>query len=141
MALTNPPPMVAQFSTQLAACADWPGGAATNHHYPKVDWASATLPLAVIEEETNAGTMYAAGAGGLLSGTLKATIHLDPASATDGDAETLARTLCAELLAQTPGIIFRSAETSLSGTDSMAEQASGTGTIAIQIVLQYGLTA
>ncbi len=140
MSLVNPPAIVTQLSTQLAACASWPGGATTNHHYPNVAWASASLPLAVLEESDRTWTTYAAGAGGLMGGTLKATIHY-AASSDIGTVEAIARTLLGELLAQSPGICFRASDCGLSGTYSSAENATDTATIAIQINLTYGLTA
>lgn len=140
MSLTNPPAIVTQLSTQLAACASWPGGATTNHWYPKVDWSSATLPLAVLEESERSWSSYAAGAGGLASGVLRVTVHY-ATSSDDGTVETLGRTLLKELLAQDPGILFRQSDCGLSGTYTTAEIARNTGTIAIQLTLAYGLSA
>jgi hypothetical protein len=138
--LTNAPAIVTQLSTQLAACASWPGGAVTNLWYPRVPWASATLPLAVLEETERTWTPYAAGAGGLVSGTLKATIHY-AATSDEGTVEAIGRTLLGELLAQNPGIIFRTSDCGLSGTYTSAENATDTATIAIQLTLAYGLNA
>lgn len=143
MSLTNPPAIITQFSTQLAACAAWPGGTNANHWYPSVPWASASFPLAVLSEETGAGQVYSAGTTPLPSGTLKATIHY-PQTGTgsdDGSLETLGRTLLAQLLAQPTGIVFRSGSVGMSGTSSMAEQATGTATFAIEVSLEYGLQA
>ncbi len=140
MTLTNCPAIVTQLSTQLAACASWPGGATSNHWYPRVAWASASLPLAVLEDSERTWVSYAAGAGGLQGGTLKATIHY-AASSDEGTVESLARTLLGELLAAAPGICFRSSECSLSGVYTSAENATDTATIAISISLAYGLTA
>ena len=140
MSLTNAPAIVTQLSTQLAACASWPGASAANHWYPKVAWASATLPLAVLEEESNTSNPYAAGANGLLGGTLRITIH----TATTSDAgtvESLARTLLKELLAQDPGIVFRSGDTGLCSDPTAAEGATDTATIRVAITLTYGLSA
>jgi hypothetical protein len=140
MTLTSAPAIVTQLSTQLAACASWPGGATTNHWYPSVPWASATLPLAVLEESERTWTSYAAGAGGLQGGTLKVTIHY-AASADIGTVEAIGRTLLGELLAAAPGICFRSSDCGLSGAYTSAEAATDTATIAIQLSLAYGLTA
>ncbi len=140
MSLTNAPAIVTQLSTQLAACSSWPGGSTANHWYPDVIWASASLPLAVLEESERNWTPYAAGAGGLQSGTLRVTIHYATTS-TVGTVESIARTLLGELLAAAPGICFRSSECSLSGASTSAEAATGTGTVAIQISLAYGLNA
>lgn len=140
MSLTNPPAILTQLATQLAACASWPGGAVTNMWYPKVPWVSASLPLGILEEAERTVTTYAAGAGGLQSGTLKITIHYAQTS-DDGTVETLARALLSELLAQDPGIIFRASDCGLSGTFSSAEAATDTGTIATILTLAYGLTA
>jgi hypothetical protein len=140
MTLTNAPAIVTQLSTQLAACSSWPGGAINNHWYPTVPWASATLPLAVLEESERTFTSYAAGAGGLQGGTLSVTLHY-AASSSIGTVEAIARTLLGELLAQSPGILFRSGDCSLSGTYTSAEAATDTATIAIKLSLAYGLTA
>jgi hypothetical protein len=140
MSLTNPPAIVTQLSTQLAACTSWPGGATSNHWYPNVVWASASLPLAVLEETDRTWTPYASGAGGLQGGTLRATIHY-AASSDIGTVEAIGRTLLGELLLQTPGICFRASDCGLSGTYTSAEAATDTGTIALQITLSYGLTA
>lgn len=140
MSLTNAPAIVTQLSTQLAACASWPGGSTANHWYPKVPWASASFPLAVLEEAERTLTSYASGAGGLQGGTLKITLHYAQSS-DDGSVETIARTLMNELLAQDPGIIFRTSDCGVSGTFSSAEAATDTGTIAIILTLAYGLTA
>lgn len=140
MTLTNAPAIVTQLSTQLAACSSWPGGATTNHWYPSVPWASASLPLAVLEESERTWTAYASGAGGLQGGTLKVTIHY--ASSSDvGTVEAIARTLLGELLSAQTGIPFRASECGLSGTYTSAEAATDTATIAIQLTLAYGLTA
>lgn len=138
MSLTNAPGIVTQLATQLAACASWPGGATTNMWYPRVAWASAVLPLAVLEESDRNAAVYASGANGITSGSLKITLHY-ATSSDDGTVETIARTLLDELLAQTPGIIFRTGDCALSGTFTPAEVARGTGTIGIAISLAYGL--
>jgi hypothetical protein len=138
--LTNAPSIVSQLATQLAACASWAGGSTANMWYPRVAWASATLPLAVLEESERTWTPYAAGAGGLAGGTLKVTVHYAQTS-DEGTVEALGRQLLKELLAQDPGIIFRGSDCGLSGTYSSAEAATDTGTIAIQLTLAYGLTA
>ncbi len=140
MSLTNCPAIVTQLSTQLAACASWPGASTANHWFPDVPWGSASLPLAVLEESERTWTTYAAGAGGLIGGTLKITIHY-AASSDAGTVESIGRTLLGELLAAAPGICFRSSECSLSGVPTSAETATDTGTIAIQLSLAYGLTA
>lgn len=140
MSLTNAPAIITQLSTQLAACSSWPGGATSNHWYPRVTWANATLPLAVLEESERTWTSYAAGAGGLAGGTLRITVHYAQSS-DDGTVEGIGRTLLKELLAQDPGILFRASDCGLSGTYTTAEQATDTGTIAIQLTLAYGLTA
>jgi hypothetical protein len=138
--LTNAPAIITQLSTQLAACTSWPGGATTNHWFPTVAWASATLPLAVLEESERTWTPYASGAGGLQGGTLRITIHY--ASSSDiGTVEALARTLLGELLTAQTGIPFRASDCGLSGTYTSAEAATDTATIAIQLNLAYGLTA
>ena len=139
MSLVNAPAIVSQLSAQLAACAGWTGGTG-NHWYPKVPWADAVLPLAVLEEADRTNTSYAAGAGGIVGGTLKITIHHAQTS-DDGTVETLARTLLDQLLAQDPGILFRNSDCGISGTFSTAEAATDTGTIAITLSLTYGLTA
>ncbi len=139
MTLANAPAIVAQLSTQLAACAGWAGGTGANW-YPRVAWASASLPLAVLEESEASFTPYAAGCSGLASGTLKVTIHA-AASSDEGTVETLGRTILAQLLAQQSGIIWRTSECGLSGTFSSAEAATDTGTIAIILTLGYGLNS
>jgi hypothetical protein len=140
LSLTNAPAIVTQLSTQLAACASWPGASTSNHWYPSVPWSSATLPLAVLEETDRTWTSYAAGAGGLVSGTLKATSHY-AATSDIGTVVAIGRTLLGELLSAQPGIIFRSSDCGLSGTYTSAEAATDTGTIAIQLTLAYGLNA
>ncbi len=140
MSLVDAPAIVTQLSTQLAACSSWPGGAVTNHWYPSVVWASATLPLAVLEESERTWTTYAAGAGGLQGGTLRVTIHY-AASSSVGTVEAIGRTLLGELLAASAGICFRGSECGLSGTYTSAEAATDTGTIALDITLRYGLNA
>ncbi len=139
MTLTNAPAILTQLATQLAACASWPGGAVTNMWYPTVAAAGATLPLAILEESERGATVYASGANALTSGTLKIQIHY-ASSSDDGTVESLARTLLGELLAQTPGIIFRSGECSVSGTVTNAQIARDSGTIAIEMQLGYGLS-
>jgi hypothetical protein len=105
-----------------------------------VPWASASLPLAVLEESDRTWNTYAAGAGGLMGGTLKVTIHA-AASSDIGTVESLGRTLLGELLAQDPGICFKASDCGLSGTYTTAENATDTATIAIQLTLSFGLTA
>lgn len=140
MSLTNAPAIVTQLATQLAACTSWPGGATSNMWYPSVPWASATLPLAVLEESDRTWTPYASGAGALQGGTLRATIHYATTSDV-GTVEAIGRTLLGEILAQNPGICFRASDCGLSGIYTSAEAATDTGTIALQLTLSYGLTA
>jgi hypothetical protein len=143
MTLTSAPAIVTQLSTQLAACASWPGGATSNHWYPDLPWASATWTThynAVLEESERTTLIYAAGAAGIQGGRLKVTIHAD-STISSGTLESLARTLLGELLTQDPGIVFRTADCGLSGTFSKAEEATDTATSAIEFNLAYGLTA
>lgn len=139
MTLTNAPAIITQLSTQLAACAAW-SGSTGNHWYPSVTYAAATLPLAVLDESSRSYSSYAAGAGGLASGTLRISIHVAQSSDV-GTLETLARTLLGQLLAQDPGILFRSGECGLCGEASTAEIATDTATYSIDISLPYGLSA
>ncbi len=139
MTLVNAPAIVTQLSTQLAACASWAGGTGACW-YPRVVWASASLPLAILEESEAAFTPYAAGCSGLASGALKLTIH-SASSSDDGTVETLGRAILSQLLAQQSGIIWRTSECGLSGTFSSAEAATDTATIAIILTLGYGLNS
>lgn len=134
MSLVNAPAIVTQLSTQLTACASWTG----TNWYPRVTWAAATFPLALLEESERSVATYAAGAGGIASGTLKVTIHAAQSS-DEGTVETLGRTILGELLAQQAGIIWRQSDCGLSGTFSSAEAATDTATIAIILTLAYGL--
>ena len=94
------PAIITQMGTQLTACAAWTG----TNWYPDVDLATATLPIARIDEidstQESVGTLAATW-----SGTLEVVIY---STATVPVVESLGRTLKAQLLAQSPGIPFRS---------------------------------
>lgn len=133
--LTNAPAIVTQLATQLDLCAAWTG----DDWYPDVPWASAVLPLAVLEESDRNVTSYAAGASGIAGGSLGITLHF-ATTVTAGTAESTARTILDQLMTQAAGIVFRRASTGLCGTYTTAEAATDTATTAVRIDLEYGLS-
>lgn len=136
MSLTNPPAIVTQFSTQLAACASWTTGTA-GHWYPSAVGNIATLH-AVLASLTETRTRYAEGADGLPSGTLKAMVYVPD---TIGNAELLGRALILELCAQYTGLMFTSGNVGLSADPGPAKVASGDTLQAIELTVNYGLSA
>jgi hypothetical protein len=141
MSLTNPPAIVTQLSTQLAACASWVGGNG-NHWYPEAG-TSATVPFAVLDDQNASRRVYASDAPGLLSGTLVITIVDSAANRTLGQLEAFGRTILAELVAQVAGIAFKDGEVGLVDDYKKATEA-GEGTAAqrsITMSIPYGLDA
>jgi hypothetical protein len=133
MTLTNEPPIITQLSTQLAACAAWPAGATT--WYPTKPNATSP-PFVLLVERSRRVRPYAAGAAGIPGGVLEVDLAV---SDTIGNAESLARTLLEQLLAQTSGIPFLEADCGVSAEPTPGEIAGGTSITTITMTLPWGL--
>lgn len=133
MSFTDAPPTVDQFKTQVLACASftWGSGAI---HYPECNFESDSTPLVVLDESSQESIQWAYGAGGLRSGTLRATFHSD--SHTVGQMETLARSIGTELMAQYTGFLFRSFNVGLS---SQPKPQMDKQIVSIDLTVQYGV--
>ncbi len=100
------------------------------------------VPLAVLSESERRYTPYAAGAAGLMGGTLAITIHA-PASDTRsiGNLEGLGRSLMSELLAQHSGIPFQPASCGLCSDSTPGMEAADQAVRSLTLTLGYGLEA
>ncbi len=141
MSLTDAPGIITQLSTQLAACASWPGGSASNHWYPEADTTGLAAALAVLSESERRYTPYAAGAAGLMGGSLAITIHAPTTTGTIGYLESLGRSLMSELLAQQSGIPFQPANCGLCSDSTPGMEAAAQAIRSLTITLGYGLEA
>ncbi len=137
MSLTNAPAIVTTLSTQLAACASWPGGATTNHWYPEAPTGS-TAPFGVLAEVNRRRQIYAADAPSLPGGTLSISVY---STGTIGTLEDLGRSLLAELLTQHSGIAFTAGEVGYVADTQGATDAAQPSTAlrTITISLEYGV--
>jgi hypothetical protein len=120
---------------QLVACAAWEGGI-DNIHYPEADMVNDSYPLAVLDETSQRRTLYAIGAGGLRSGSLRAVLHLD--ATTIGQAEATARTIGQQLMAQQTGFLFTDFQV---GLCAEPKPQADLQVFAIELTLDYGPTA
>lgn len=139
MSLTNPPAVVTQLSTQLAACASWTGGT-TNHYYP-IAPSGFSVPAAVLDDQQARRGIYASDAPGALTGTVVITIIDSAANRTLGQLETFGRTILKELTDQVSGLAFRDGEVGLVDDYKPATEA-GEGTAAMRSItlsIPYGL--
>ncbi len=135
MPFTDASAYLTQFRTQLAACAAWTAGSSAIH-YPEIDWASVTLPVMVVAEESRGSEQYASGAVGLRTGTLKAVIY---SSGTIGAVEVLADSIIEQMLAQQSGIPIRGATRGLCGDATDAMIAASGEVRGVEIMFEYGL--
>ena len=138
MTWKDPTDAVDQLRTQLFACAAWVAAPATIDmiHYPEADLTTDAYPLAVLDETSQRRTLYATGAGGLRSGSLRAVLHL--AVTTIGQAEAFARTIGQQLMAQQSGFLFTDFQV---GLCAEPKPQADLQIFAIELTLDYGPTA
>ncbi len=138
MSLTDPPEIITQLSTQLAACASWTVGSAGNW-YPEAPGSTATTHAVLVPAISDIDR-YAEGANGLSSGTLWILVYVVGTAAL-GAAETLGKNLMKELMAQHAGISFRRMNCALAQDPGAAKTVGGSTIIPLLITIEYGLSA
>ena len=129
----NAPAIIHQLAAQLDACPSWSG----TNYYPAQAYESASLPAAIIDDPVSNRDTIAPGVA-VISGSLSLMIY----STEDVPAiESLARALENELMAQAPGITFRSSSTGLALVARPETEAGQTAVNAIPLTFEYGLSA
>ena len=134
MSLTNPPPIITQFDTQLRACADFYSGATT--WYPEAPEGTAG-PYYVLGFGRQTFTKYAEGAAPTREGELFFTAWK---ADTIGNLESHAQAMVAQLMTQDTGIPFRDSD-AMTATDlGNARVAAGETLLGVSATLTHGLT-
>ncbi|MBA3591563.1 hypothetical protein [Methylibium sp.] len=136
MSFTDPPAILTQLRTQLAACAGWANGSGAVHYPDLPALAGATFPLAVVAESSRTFDTYADGALPLGGGSMQVVVY---ATGSVGVVEELGRTILSQLLAQFTGIPFRPSECGLSSDPSPAKVAGASEYRAVTLTIGWGL--
>jgi hypothetical protein len=144
MSLDNPPAFITGARDMLLACAKLTalGVATGNIHYPAASidpeaGTADTLPCIVLSGQQARDT-YAAGAAGLPSGTVTATLYR---SAQDrGTLETDAATICAEMMALATGLPITSATYDDAQDPSAGMRANGLSVYSVTMTFDWGIS-
>ena len=137
MSLTNAPPMITQFSTQLQACASWTAASlSTNVWYPEAPEGTAGPYVVLGFASGQRFEKHAEGVTPIPSSDLFFTVWK---ADTTGNLETLVGAILSELLTQVTGIPFRSGDGMNAAEVGAARSAAGETLYGVSATVSQGL--